>query len=169
VAPFVRTFFGSSWSGNWSHSIALPDARVASAEFFVTNTQGHSPASQLSLTQTVDGGLRTLSGGQFSIQVEGFLAIQAGAAPDLVIESAHSVRDVYAVVRHPASETDIALELKQDGLSYCSLTIPAGALISPSVDGFGLEPLREGARISLDIQSVGQNQPGSDLTVILRL
>ncbi len=169
VVPFARNFFGSPWSGDWAYSVALPDARVASAEFFVTNTQGHGPANALALTQAADRGLRTLSGGQYSFQVEGFLAIQTGAAPDLVVESSHSVRDVYAVVRQPASETDIALELKQDGQSYCLLTIPAGAWISPPADGLVLGPLKEGARLSLDIQSVGQGQPGSDLTVILRL
>ena len=35
---------------------------------------------------TTDQGLRTLSGGQLSMQVEGYLATQTDAAPPLVIE-----------------------------------------------------------------------------------
>ena len=34
---------------------------------------------------------RTLSGGQYSIEVESFLAVENGAAPDLVIEATHGV------------------------------------------------------------------------------
>lgn len=169
IAPFVRGFFGSPWSGNWAYSVQLPDARVASAEFWVTNTQGNSETSALAFTQTADEGLRTLSGGQLSMQVEGLLAIHSGATPDLVIEASHSVRDVYAVVRQPSTGAPIVLELKQDGSPYCTLSIPEGATISSSVDGFSLPPLREGARLSLDITSVGQSNPGGDLTVIVRL
>jgi len=103
------------------------------------------------------------------MQVEGLLAIHSGATPDLVIEASHSVRDVYAVVRQPSTGAPIVLELKQDGSPYCTLSIPEGATISSSVDGFSLPPLREGARLSLDITSVGQSNPGGDLTVIVRL
>ena len=76
----------------------LPDARVASAELFVTNQKGNSPTTGISLTQFDDGGLRTLSGGQYTIQVEGYLAVDAMAAPAMVVDASHSVRDVYAVL-----------------------------------------------------------------------
>src|SRR2546427_564666 len=65
IVPFVRNFFGSPFSGSWSFPVLLPDCRVASAELFVTNIKGGSPTASICLTQTVDFGLRTLSGGQF--------------------------------------------------------------------------------------------------------
>ena len=57
--------------------------------------------------------------GQYSIDVEGFLAIENGAAPDLVIEASHSVRDVYAVVRQAPSQSPVQVRLNQNGTAYC--------------------------------------------------
>jgi hypothetical protein len=128
----------------------------------------------ISVTQTVDSGLRTLSGGQYSIDVEGFLAIENGASPDLVMEATHSVRDIYAVVRQAPTDSPIQIRLNQalpgqSPVAYCALTILAGVVISSSRNGFLLPPLTSGARISLDITAVGGTNPGSDLTVIIRL
>jgi Putative phage tail protein len=169
IASFASDFFGSRASGGWALPVLLPDARVASAELFVTNSRGNSPTTAVAVTRTIDSGLRTLSGGQYSIEVEGFLAIENGAAPDLVIEATHTVRDIYAVVRQAPSDTPIQLQLNQNGAFFCTLTIPVGALISGPQDGFPLPPLAAGARITLDVTSVGQTNPGSDLTVIIRL
>jgi hypothetical protein len=99
---------------------------------YVTNSRGDSPTATLSVTQTVDSGLRTLSGGQYSIEVDGFLAIENGVAPDIVMDATHSVRDVYAVVRQAPTDTPIQLRLNQTlpGGSpsvYCTLTINVGA------------------------------------------
>jgi len=47
--------------------------------------------------------------------------------------------------------------------------IPAGTLIASTQDGALLPPLVGGARVTMDITSVGQTNPGSDLTVIIRL
>jgi hypothetical protein len=169
IASFPRDFFGSPASGGWGLPVLLPDVRVASAELFVTNSKGNSPTAVGSVTQSIDAGLRTLSGGQYSIDVEGFLAIENGIAPDLVIESTHSVRDIYAVVRQAASQSPIVVRLNQNGTLYCTLTIPAAATISNVLDGFLLPPLISGARITMDLTSVGQTNPGSDLTAIIRL
>jgi hypothetical protein len=169
IASFARDFFGSPASGGWGLPMLLPDARVASAELFVSNSRGSSPTAEISVTQTIDGGLRTLSGGQYSIEMEGYLAVENGAAPDLVVESTHSVRDVYAVVRQAPTESAIVIRLNQDGTEYCTLTIPPTVSISSTEDGFLLPPLISGARVTMDITSVGQTNPGSDLTVIIRL
>lgn len=169
VVPFVRDFFGSPASGSWSYPIFLPDSRVVSAELIVTNANGNSPAADISFTQTVDRGLRTLSGGQFSFQIDGFLAIQNGASPDLIVEASHSVRDIFAVVRQAPSGSPVQIQLNQNGTLYCALTIAGGATISSSVSGLGLPALMAGARISIDILGVGVTNPGSDLTVIMRL
>src|SRR5260370_24359783 len=98
IAAFPPNFFGSPYSGSWSQAVTLRDVRVASAELFVTNARGNSPVRSICLTSSVDQGLRTLSGGQYSIQVDGFLAVEASVAPALVVEAAHSVRDIFAVV-----------------------------------------------------------------------
>jgi hypothetical protein len=174
IASFARKFFGSPASDAWTIPVLLPDARVASAELFLTNSRGDSPTAVVSVTQTVDSGLRTLSGGQYSIEVDGFLAIENGVAPDLVMDATHSVRDIYAVVREAASDSPIQLTLNQtlpnqSPVVYCNLTILAAAVISSSQNGFLLPPLATGARISLDITGVGGTNPGSDLTVIIRL
>ena len=168
IAPFPPQFFGSPYSGSWSYPIALPDVRVASAELFVTNQKGNSPAKDICLTHTTDSGLRTLSGGQYSIQVDGYLAVDQSVAPALVIEAAHSVRDVSAVLGKPADAV-VGLQLNVNGASYCQLTFAAWATVSNTVDGNILAPLPSGAQVTLSVQSVGSTVPGSDLTVTIRL
>ena len=108
----------------------------------------------ISLTQTVDCGLRTLAGGQYSLQVDGFLAIQTGAAPDLVVEAPHAVRDVFAIVKQAPVGGSIQIQVNYDGSAYCTLTIPDGGTISNVVKGFGMPFLDAGFRIGMDITVV---------------
>jgi hypothetical protein len=172
IAAFAKDFFGSPASGSYSYPVSISDARVAAAELFVTNSQGSSAVARRAFTATTDFGLRTLSGGQFSIQVEGPLAIQTNAAPLLSVESAHSVRDVYASVKDAPTAAPIQLQVTQNGAPYCQLTIPVGAVASNIVDGFALGPLAAKAQVGLDITSVAQtlgSTPGRDLTVTIRL
>ncbi|MGH9662675.1 MAG: phage tail protein, partial [Bryobacteraceae bacterium] len=169
IGAFPRDFFGSPASGSWHFPVSLPDVRIASTEMHVTNALGNSPVEAFSVTQSIDHGMRTLSGGEFVMTVEGFLAIENGASPDLVVESAHSVRDVFAVVRQAPAGAPVDIRLKHNGVTYTTLSIAAGAIVSNSVNGFFLPPLAAGARISLDVTSVGSTVPGSDLTVIIRL
>jgi len=122
--------------------------------------------------QTVDQGLRTLAGGQLSIQAQGYLAIQTGAAPPLVVEDARAARDIFAVVREAPDGGEVELQVRQNGSVYCTLTIPDGQTISNVVNGFGLAPLEMDDRLDLDITSVPtavNTLPGRDLTVIIRL
>ncbi len=102
IMPFPTDFFGSPYSGGWTYPVALPDVRVASAELFVTNELGNSPTACVCMTQTQDRGLRTLSGGQYSIQVDGYLAVEQSVAPAIVVESARSVRDIFGILGSPA-------------------------------------------------------------------
>ena len=168
VVPFTPGFFGSPLSGNWSYPIRLPNTKIASAELFVTNSKGDSPTASINFTQSVNYGLRTLSGGQYSFQVQGFLAVDSNPAPNVVVEAAHAVLDVYAIVKQAPVGGAIQITLSQNGSPYCTLTIPDGRTASPSTDGFGL-PLLAQAQLSIAIAAVGQISPGSDLTVILRL
>ena len=169
IAPFPVQFFGSGYSGSWSFPITLPDVRIASAQLFVTNSKGNSPASSIAFTHNVDNGLRTLSGGQYSISVEGFLAVDQMAAPALVTDTAHSVRDVYAVLGTSADQP-VIMQLYVNSVAYgSSLTIPTGQLVSNSIDGATLPPIIAGAQITLSVTQVGQTIPGADLTVLIRL
>jgi hypothetical protein len=172
IAPFPRQFFGSPTSGSYSFSTALSSVRIAAAELTMTNSRGTGEVMQKAFTNTIDSGLRTLSGGQFTIQIEGPLAIQTGAAPLLIVEADHCVRDIFARLREPSSSGPVQLLLRHGSNVYCSLTIPVGETESNVIDGFGLPPLRAGAELALDVMSLGQlggASPGRDLTVMLRL
>jgi hypothetical protein len=172
IVPFVSGFFGSPASGDFNYSIFLPDIRIAAAELFMTNVYGSGPATFAPFVATVDQGLRTLAGGQFSMQVEGYLAIQTDAVPPLVIEATQAVRDIFAVVGEAPSGGDVQLQLRHGTTVYCTLTIADGATVSASVNGFGLPALVANSRMSLDILSVpgaADTLPGRDLTVIIRL
>ncbi len=168
IAGFPQSFFGSPYSGTWSFPVQLPDVRVASAQLFVTNQKGNSPTASACLTHTVDSGLRTLSGGQYSIQVEGFLSVDQSAAPVLVVDAAHSVGDIYAVLGTAADAT-VQLQLNVNGSVYCQVAFQASETISNGVSGQTLPPLAAGDQVTLAVQSVGQTYPGADLTVIIRL
>jgi Putative phage tail protein len=172
VMPFPKDFFGTPASGSYAYRVVFPSVRIAASDFFVTNSRGNSNLMQRAFTSTIDGGLRTLTGGQISIQIEGLLAIQANAAPPLIMDAAHSVRDIFANVGTAPSGASIDLQVTQNGTAYCALSIPAGATVSNVVDGGGLPPLGARTKIGLDVVSVPQasgTAPGSDLTVSIRL
>ena len=117
-------------------------------------------------------GFDRLLGGQLTIQIEGPLAIQTNAAPPLVVDTSCSVRDVSAVVQDAPTGAPVTMQVTQNGNVYCELTIATGATVSNVVDGFALGPLQAQAIIGLNITSVVQTsntQPGSDLTVTIRL
>jgi hypothetical protein len=168
IVPFVRDFFGTPYSGNWTYPISLPDAKVACAELFVTNGRGNSDAASVSLTQGLHYGLRTLSGGQYSIQVDGYLAADQSPAPVVLVEASHPVRDIRAFLTS-AADAPVKVRINRNDLPYCLLTIPAQYLASDVVDGYSLEPLTIGDRLTISILSVGATYPGSDLTVTIRL
>src|SRR5581483_4603381 len=172
IVPFVRGYFGSPASGAFSYSVFLPNVRIGAAELFMTNAVGGGLVGKAAFGATQDQGLRTLAGGQLSLQTQGYLAIQSGAAPPLVMEDAHVARDIFAVVREAPSGGSISVQLRQDSTPYCTLTIPDGQTISNVVGGFGLPPLAANSRLELDILSVptaANTLPGRDLTVTIRL
>jgi hypothetical protein len=172
ILPFAQEFFGSPASGSYAFPITIPDVRIGAAELFMTNSRGNSSVAAESFTSSTDLGLRSLLGGQLTIQVEGPLAIQTNAAPPLPVDTSCSVRDVYAVVQDAPTGGPVTMTITQNGNTYCELTIPTGATASNVVNGFALGPLQAEAIIGLNITSVVQTantQPGSDLTVTIRL
>ncbi len=175
VVPFGLNFFANRASVNFLHTNSIPDVRVAAAQLFVTNAFGDSEASQQCYTSLPDGGLRTLSGGQFSLQVSGTLATQQNATPPLLIEASHAVRDIRASVNQGSVGYSIAIDLLQNGTPYCSLSIPAGSTASNVFDGAQLPALTGGSSISINLTLnlsqgfQGSISPGRDLTLTIRL
>jgi hypothetical protein len=169
IVPFIKNFFGSPASGDWQYSVALPNVRLASAELYMTNALGDGAVTVNPYTGTIDSGLRTLAGGQYSFQISGYLAIQTNAAPALIVDADRSVRDIYGIVNTAPIGAAIVLQINVNGSSYASVQISAGATISNVQDAFGLPALRAGDLLSLNITGVGTTVPGSDLTLVLRL
>ena len=169
IVPFVRNFFGTPASGDWKYSLELPSVRLASAELYMTNSIGNGAVSAIQFTGTNDLGLRTLGGGQFSFQISGYLAIQTGAAPNIIVDADRAVRDIYGVLRSPSAGAGVTLQINQNGIAYATVQFEPGAATSGVVSGFGLPALRAGDQLSLDVSGVGPTNPGSDLTLIMRL
>jgi hypothetical protein len=172
VLPFVRGFFGSAASGSFSNEVFIPDVCIEGAEFFVTNKFGDSPTHLVSFTNTSDVGLRTLSGGQYCIQLGGLLAAESTIAPPLIIDATHSVRDICATVQEAPQLEPVLLRLRVDGASYCDLEILPASTRSNTVSGVNVPPLTVNSAITADIVSVGtaaNSTPGRDLTITIRL
>jgi hypothetical protein len=169
IVPFVKNFFGSPLSGDWKYTVELPNVRVASAELVLTNAVGNGPAAVKAFTTTNDSGLRTLSGGQYTFQIGGYLAIQTNAAPVIIVDADRAVRDFYAILQTPPLGAGVTLQLNVNGEPWTTLQFdPGGRSIEP-VTGFGLPALRAGDLLSLDVTGVGTTVPGGDLTLVLRL
>jgi hypothetical protein len=172
VLPFPKEFFGSPASGSYSFPIFLPHVRIASAELTLTNAKGTGEPGEVCLTTSSDYGLRTLCGGQLSIQVGGYLAVCSDVAPPMIVEEAHCVRDISAVLREAPQGGNVELRLRRGEEEYCRLLIQAGSLQSNTVSGLYKPALNAGSQMSLDILSVpggGSGTPGRDLTVTIRL
>ncbi len=169
IVPFIKNFFGSPASGEWNYSAELPDIRIASVELYMTNSFGPGAMAVNQFTGTIDSGLRTLAGGQFSFQITGYLAVQTGAAPNIIVDSARSVGDIYAVLRGPSSGSGVTLELNLNGQPYATVQFDPNTITSYVVPGFGLPAFNPGDQLSLDVTGVGITNPGSDLTLIVRL
>ena len=171
VVPFPKTFFTTSAAEKLDFPIRLPDKRIGAAEFFVTNEKGNSEVMSQAYTNTVDYGLRTLQGGQFSLQLEGNLRVETNASVPVVVDTTMAVRDLFAQVREPSDGGDIEVLVRRNGEAYTLLTIPAGTRISNLVTGFGLPPFQERDELSIDIVEAGATMsgfPGNDLTVTIR-
>jgi len=171
VLPFVRNFFGSEASGDYSYTITAPHIRAAAAELFVTNSFGNSDVSRRNLLDTLDNGVRTLGGGQIALQIQGIVAVQTSAVPPLFVDKRRAIRDVYAVVGRAPHGGAVTLNVTVNGNILCPLTIADGTTVSGSVDGFGLGPIDEGAEINIDVTSVpggADDVTASDLTVMIR-
>lgn len=172
ITPFPRQFFGTPASGSYVLSIPMPHARVAGAEFFVTNTRGDSEATVNCFASLAEGGLRTRTGGQYTIQVPGEPALETAAAPPLIVEETQAVGDIHAMLHEAPAGGDVRLRLRVNGEAYCELRVAAGQRVSNTVSGVNLKPLEAGAEVTLDVVEVPLtmgSRPGRNLTVTIRL
>jgi hypothetical protein len=175
VVPFSAGFFENRASSNFVHTLLMPDVRVCASQFFVTNAFGDSQANQQGYTSNMSAGLRTLSGGQFSLQVAGVLGTQTAAAPSVLIEASHAIRDVHASVAQAPIGCSLGINVLQAGTVFCSLVIGPGTTEATAVDGLTLPSLIQGSSLTLNttvnILTAGTSgfSPGRDLTVTVRL
>lgn len=181
VLPFEKQFFESKASINYLHSVSMPDCRVFAAQMFMTNAFGDGQAATNSYANDP---LRTLSGGQYSLQVGGYLATQTNAAPPLLVQATHAVRDLRANLSQAPQGYSINIEILENGTPYWTLNIPDGSTSSSFtppksnsavsyVDGIYLRPLEREAilTVNLSLQLTGSTtalSPGRDLTVTMR-
>jgi hypothetical protein len=84
------------------------------------------------------------------------------------VETARSVRDVFAILGS-AADAQVQVQVSVDGAAYCALTFPPGTIASNSILGSTLPFLPALSQIAVAVVSVGQTDPGADLTVIIRL
>ncbi len=174
TTSFATNFFLNRASVDFIHPFQLADARVSAAEFFVTNSFGDSLTQIQCYTGTLDQGLRTLSGGQLTMQLSGYVHNQINATPATVVDTSHATRDIRASVSQAASGYAITIDVFQNQLSYCQLQIPSGKTMSNLVSGTNLPPLLEGGIITTNLsltpeeRATGIASPGKDLTVTMR-
>ena len=138
----------------------------------VRNRYGDSPVSMNEYTSTLDQGMRTAQGSQIAIQMEGTPAVEARVAPPLPVHTAASIYDIYAVMAMAPVGGSVVVRLRANERILGTLTIPAGAMWSNVVNGFGIAPLAEGEFLEADVLEVPTGEgshPGRDLTVALRI
>ena len=174
IMPFSSGFFQNRASNNYINTVSLPDIRISAAQFFVTNSFGNSQSTSVCYTADATQ-LRTLSGGQFALQVNGYLATQTNAAPPLMVEATHAVRDVRMTLSQPPTGYVINVDVMQNGTEYCQLIYdPSQSTPTTVIDGMTLPPLLEKALLTLNISVTmlaNYDQalnPGNDLTVTIR-
>lgn len=181
TVSFSAGFFENRASVNLIHSLALPDVRISAAEFFATNAFGDGQVATECFTSGSDSGLRTLSGGQMTLQVSGYLASQINATNSILVERSHAVRDLRATLSAAAIAYRTVINVFQNAELYCSLSIDAGQMTSEPgggstevFSGAGLPALKEGAVITADVSLsvtdplVKMALPARDLTVTIR-
>jgi hypothetical protein len=172
VIALLPGLLGSTAGARFRYNTLIPYVRIAAADLAIYNRLGQGAVREECYTQVIDGGLRTLSGGQIAFSVAGYLAIESSAATAYITEREMAIGDVYATVVEPPVGADIQLAVRVNGAEYCTLTIPSGSFTSPPVSRFNVAPIPEGAKITFDILSVppaSVGTPGRDLTVFLQV
>ncbi len=170
--PFVPGYFSSTAAVGFRYNFRLPNVRISAADFTLYNRVGASARAEESYTGVTSFGVRTLSGGQITMNVHGYLAIEASAGNSYVVDRTTVVRDVSAYVQEAPVGDDIEILVRVNGNPYCDLVIPAGSNVATTVSKFNTQALPQGAKLSFDILNVPSaslGTPGRDLTVLLQI
>ena len=172
VLPFEKGFFGTPASGSYAHWMLMPNVRIVAAELYATNGRGNSLASKVRYAGWLHGGIRTLSGGQILMQVDGPLAIQSSAVPPVPCDGPRAVRDAFATVSEAPVGGAVVVRVMCNGEVYGQdLTIAAGASVSNVLDGCDLPPLDGESVLGLAVVGLPHGDgtwPGAGLTVTIR-
>ncbi len=169
--PFVPGYFNSTSAVGFRYNFRMPNVRVAAADFTLYNRVGSSERTEESYTSLSEDGARTLSGGQITMSVQGYLAIEASAGSSFIVDRTTVVGDVYAFVQEAPVGAPIQLIVYVNGVNYCELTIAAGSRVADAVNRFNNSPIPANATLSFDIVNVppsSAGSPGKALTVVLQ-
>ena len=97
----------------------------------MTNALGDGVVAVNPYTGTIDSGLRTLAGGQFSFQITGYLAIQTGAAPTVIVDADRSVRDIFGIVSTAIQRNRQSIwQFNRNGAPYATVQFAEGSTVS---------------------------------------
>jgi len=171
ITAFPKQFFASSASSAFMWPVSAGTWRIAAAELYVTNSMGNSPTAALHFTSTTDRGLKVLSGGQYTLQVPGQLAVRSNCVPPVLVTEPKVVRDVQATILVAPQGSPVVVRLTADGSPLAELTIQGGQTGSDPLSG-ALPVLPAGSKLNVDILSVGSGggvETGRDLTVTVLL
>lgn len=105
------------------------------------------------------------STGQVVLSVPGTLGMQSNAAPLVTFAASVTPSGLVALLKQTAIGASVQAQLMVAGVSYATLTIPAGQT-QISIPGAGA--IAAGALVTLNIISVGTTFPGAGLSVILQ-
>lgn len=170
--PFVPGYFSSTAAVGFRYNFRLPNVRISAADLTLYNRVGASARAEESYTGVTSFGVRTLSGGQITMNVQGYLAIEASAGNSYVVDRTTVVRDVSAYVQEAPAGDDVEILVRVNGNPYCDLVIPAGSNVAANVSKFNTQALPQGAKLSFDILNVPSaslGTPGRELTVLLQI
>lgn len=170
--PFVPGYFSSTSAVGFRYNFRLPNVRISGADMTLYNRVGASERSEECYTGVTNFGVRTLSGGQITMNVQGYLAIEASAGNSFVLDRATVVRDVSAYVQEPPVGADVEIMVRLNGAPYCELVIEDGSHVATAVSRFNVAPLPSGGTLSFDVLNVppaSVGTPGRDLTVLLQI
>jgi hypothetical protein len=156
-----------SWIPDWVGPVLLPTVQIAAIDAWVVNAFG--PSAMFAGTYITVNPLRTLHGGQVTLEVDGVLGVQSDAVPEFTMPYAAAPDVVFANVTEAPTGAPLRMTVKVDGADYAKLTIAAGGVSSVAQSGYALGAIAEGAKIGLDITAVGSTFPGERLVVVVKL
>lgn len=170
--PFVPGYFTTSAASGFRFNFRMPNVRISAADLTLYNRVGPSERGEANYTGFTNFGIRTLSGGQITMNLSGYLAIESSAGNSYVLDRLTVVRDVSAYVQEPPAGANVEIMVRINGDPLCELLIEAGSHVATAVNRFNQPALPAGGKLSFDILNVppaSVGTPGRDLTILLQI